>query len=172
MAVMTSDARGSWLNPKLGVGPSPIAGLGLFAVARIDVGAVCARLGGTFMTDAEFAAHIERRNFYSALAIDEGLHLVQADNDPTTKGNHSCDPNLWLAGAVTVVARRVIELGEEAAIDYALMTADPVWSMECRCRAANCRRQITGADWRLPDLQVRYRGHWSPFITRRIDKHP
>jgi hypothetical protein len=121
------------------------------------------------MNDADFAKHIAGKSHYSALAIDEDLNLVQADDDPTTKGNHSCDPNMWLADAMTVVARRLIDTGEEATMDYALVTVTEHWSMVCNCGSALCRRVVRGSDWRRSDLRDRYRGHWSPFIQRRID---
>jgi hypothetical protein len=161
-------ARSMWLNPKLVVGVSTIEGHGLIARARIEAGEECCRLAGELMTDEEFERHIADREHYSALAIDEHLHLVQPDDDPTAKGNHSCDPNLWLADAVTIVARRSISEGDEATIDYALVTVDPAWRMPCNCGSALCRRVVAGDDWRLPVLRERYVGHWSPFIERRI----
>jgi hypothetical protein len=41
-----------------------------------------------------------------------------------------------------------------------------------RCGSPLCRRLITGADWRLPTLQERYCGHFSPFINRRLGVCP
>ena len=156
------------LNPKLIARESPIAGFGLYAANRIEGGEVCCRLAGELMTDAEFGRYIAGRDHYSALAVDEGVNLVQSDNDPTTKGNHSCDPNMWMADAVTVVARRPVPIGDEATIDYALLTVDPTWTMLCNCQTDLCRHVVTGNDWRLAELRARYEGHWSPFIERRI----
>lgn len=140
----------------------------MFAIASIERDEVCCRLAGELMTEERFRVHVARRGHYSALAVDERLHLVQSDDDPTTKGNHSCDPNMWLAGAVTVVARRPIAAGDEATIDYALLTGEPTWSMECKCGSPLCRELVTGQDWRLTELRTRYEGHWSPFLERRI----
>jgi hypothetical protein len=155
------------LNRKLIVRRSAIAGLGLFAVARVERGEECCRLADELMTDERFRVYVAGRARYSALAVDERLHL-QSDDDPMTKGNHSCDPNMWLAVTLTVVARRPIAVGDEATIDYALLTVEPIWSMECNCGSALCRELVTGEDWRLPELRARYEGHWSPFIERRI----
>jgi GNAT superfamily N-acetyltransferase len=94
--------------------------------------------------------------------------VVQADDDPLACGNHSCDPNLWMADAITIVARRRIEAGEEATIDYALVTVDEGWRMACRCGSPLCRDVVTGSDWTRHDLQQRYRDHFAPFINQRI----
>jgi hypothetical protein len=92
---------------------------------------------------------------------------MQENDDPARYGNHSCDPNLWLADEVTVVTRRPVKVGEELTIDYGTMTVVP-WQMECSCGAALCRGVVTGDDWRRPDLRERYAGRFSPFINARI----
>ena len=158
----------SWLTPKLDVRPSPIEGLGLFAREPIDAGEPVAVMGGETMTDEQFARFLAGAERWSAAAIDEDLNLVQDLDDPLARGNHSCDPNLWMADELTLVARRDVGADQEATIDYALMTVDDAWSMACRCGSAECRGVVTGRDWRRADLQARYRGHFSPFIGRRI----
>jgi SET domain-containing protein len=155
--------RRSWLSPDVAVGPSEIEGTGLFARHAFAEGETVLVLGGTVIDDTELA----RLQPHSSLAIGEGVNLMQADDDPAQYGNHSCDPNLWLADEVTVVTRRPVEAGEELTIDYATMTVLP-WQMECRCGAAACRGVVTGDDWRRPDLQERYAGRFSPFINARI----
>jgi uncharacterized protein len=158
----------SWVHPALKVRPSRIEGLGLFAVHPIDEGVTCAVMGGTVLTDAEFEAFVAGRDRWSAAAIDEDRNVVQSDDDPVARGNHSCDPNLRMADAITLVARRHIEAGEEATIDYALVTVDEGWHMTCRCGLPQCRQVVSGADWKRPELQERYRDDFSPFIRRRI----
>ncbi len=84
--------------------------------------------------------------------------------------NHSCDPNLWLVDEVTFGARRDIRPGEEVTADYAYWQAeeDLIAAWTCHCGSPLCRGRVTGRDWRLPELQERYRGHFSPFINARI----
>jgi hypothetical protein len=142
---------------------SEIEGTGLFAGRTFEEGETVMVLGGTVVDDEELA----RLSPHSSLAIGEGVNLVQADDDPAQYGNHSCDPNLWLADEVTVVTRRPVEAGEELTVDYATMTVVP-WQMECRCGAATCRGVVSGDDWRRPDLRERYAGRFSPFINARI----
>jgi uncharacterized protein len=145
------------------VGRSGIEGTGLFARRALEEGETVLVLGGTLVDDAELA----RLSRHSSLAVGEGINLLQDEDDPARYGNHSCDPNLWLADEVTVVTRRPVAAGEELTVDYATMTVVP-WEMECRCGAASCRGLITGDDWRRTELQERYAGHFSPFVDARI----
>ena len=142
---------------------SAIDGSGLFTRRVLPEGETALVLGGILVGDAELA----RLPRHSSLAVGEGINLLQDDDDPARCGNHSCDPNLWLADEVTLVARRRIEAGEELTVDYGTMTVVP-WEMECRCGAAGCRGVVTGDDWRRPNLRERYAGRFSPFISARI----
>jgi uncharacterized protein len=81
--------------------------------------------------------------------------------------NHSCDPNLGGRGEITFAAMRDIRASEELTHDWA-MTADDDYSIECNCGAANCRKIVTGKDWRRPELQKRYAGHFSAYLARKI----
>ncbi|HYZ77063.1 MAG TPA: SET domain-containing protein-lysine N-methyltransferase [Gaiellaceae bacterium] len=155
--------RRSWLSPEVAVGPSEIEGAGLFARRAFAEGETVVVLGGTIIDDAELA----RLRPHSSLAVGEGVNLMQDDDDPAQYGNHSCDPNVWLADEVTLVTRRPVQAGEELTVDYGTMTVVP-WGMECRCGTANCRGIVTGDDSRRPDLQERYAGRFSPFINARI----
>ena len=163
----------SWLDPRVAVGLSLIAGRGLFATHSIGEGDVVAIGGGRIVSDDEFTAIIQERDGgYSALSIGEDLNLLQDDDDPGRFGNHSCDPNLWLADEVTLIARRTIVAGEELTTDYATMTGFANWSMDCSCASELCRGTITGVDWKLRALQTRYRDHFSPFLNDRISSIP
>jgi hypothetical protein len=73
-----------------------------------------------------------------------------------------------VADAITIVAHRRIEAGEEATIDYALVTVDEGWRMACRCGSPLCREVVTGSDWTRDDLQQCYRDHFAPLVKRRI----
>ncbi|MGH9214124.1 MAG: SET domain-containing protein [Acidimicrobiales bacterium] len=158
----------SWVTCRLVVRPSSIGGLGLFAAEEIKAGGLCMLLGGQLLDGDQFD-HVRRtRDRWSALVVGEGWHLLQDEEDLARFGNHSCDPNLWLTSATTVVARRRLVPGDEATFDYALATADDGWAMECRCGTTVCRGVVTGVDWRLPALQARYAGHFSPFIEGLI----
>lgn len=108
----------SWPGPRVSVRHSEVEGDGLFATAPIATGEVVMIVRGTIIDDRQLA---ELRP-HSSLAIAEDLNLVQGDDDPSQYGNHSYDPNLWLAGATTVTSRRDIVLDAELTIDDAVMT--------------------------------------------------
>ena len=156
----------SWVCPEIEVLPSPIDGLGLFATASIGAGQPVAIIGGRALSNEQFSRHITGLGHWSATAVERDVNVLQADHDPLSRGNHSCDPNLWMADELSLVARRPIQPHEEVTFDYALATVDERWSMKCRCRTTGCRGVITGSDWRRQDLRARYRGHFSPFIER------
>jgi hypothetical protein len=106
-----------------------------------------------------------------AVQVEEGLYQVSLRPDePADLGNHSCDPNAGLQGQITLVAMRSIAPDEEVCFDYAMSDGTPYDEFECACGAPNCRGQITGDDWRLPELWERYDGYFSPYLQRRINR--
>ena len=127
------------------------------------------RLGGDVMSDAEVRQQIDRGERYDGIAIEKDVNLrIRPSDWSGIHGNHSCDPNLWLAAPLEIAARRAIEQDEEVVSDYATYTMAPDWSMDCSCRSSLCRGTVTGDDWRRPELQQRYAGHFAPPITRLI----
>jgi hypothetical protein len=164
-----------WTDPHVRAGASSIDGNGLYASAPIRAGKVVFVWGGgTIISDAELRAIAASGRRYSSAAINENQHILWGLEDPDAGGpggaNHFCDSNLWMLDARTVGARRDIAAGEELTLDYALVTVSPEWRMECHCGSSRCRGVVTGNDWRLPELQERCVGHFSPFINARIAK--
>jgi hypothetical protein len=41
--------------------------------------------------------------------------------------------------------------------------------MECHCGAPNCRKVITGQDWRRKDLQEKYAAYMSWYLVEKIN---
>ena len=154
------------------VSDSAIAGRGLFTNQALEPGRVVLRLGGRLVSTAELARLLDESNRYvDTLTIFDDFHLVLPSGTTVHYGNHSCDPNLWHIGPYEIAARRWIEAGEELTIDYGTQSGAPGFSKACACRAAQCRDVVTSEDWRRPDLQARYAGHWVPALEERI-RHP
>lgn len=82
--------------------------------------------------------------------------------------NHSCDPSLVWEGE-QLVAFRDVAAGEELTVDYATTTTDPDLLVRCHCETYRCRQMVTGDDWRIPEVQRRYAGHFAPEVQRAID---
>jgi hypothetical protein len=149
------------------VRPSPIHGLGLFAREPIPAGALVAQWGGEILPLAELES-LKTRPRYDCAALSDDMIIVFREDDPIIHGNHSCDPALWMANDVTLTARRDVAAGEEITVDYALHSDDPAWEMACACGSPQCRHIIRGDDWKRPELQERYEGHFVPYLNRRI----
>jgi uncharacterized protein len=155
----------SWITPKAAKGGiSGIAGRGVHAIEPIAGGEVVAVKGGHIVASS-VAANLPEDIRNSAFPISADLSLAALTRDEhdgvMMLVNHSCEPNLGLAGNILLVSMRDIAAGEELTIDYALFLGDPGFTMDCHCGAAACRGTVRGTDWMLPDLQERYRGWFS-----------
>jgi uncharacterized protein len=163
----------SWITPKAVKGePSAIAGRGLLALEPIVRDEVVAVKGGHVVT-TEALRDLPERLQNSDVQITDDLHLVALGEEEYEAVmlfiNHSCEPNVGFAGNVVLVAMRDIDAGEELTTDYALFD-DYAGSMECTCGKAACRGTIGGRDWRLPELQERYRGYFSSYLGSRMER--
>ncbi len=162
----------SWISPKVEVRPSLIHGKGMFAITRIDQSQVVVIWGGNFTNKEEAERAKKAGKLIQQIGDDvfEVFSVEDRETDPTYFMNHSCDPNVWMQDEVTLVARRNLSLGEELTIDYALFEADEnfVGKWSCVCGSRLYRKGVTGKDWRLPELQIRYRNHFSPLLNKRI----
>jgi SET domain-containing protein len=165
----------TWNDPRIEIKKSPISGSGMFAREPFKKGEPVCIVGGIVMTNFDFEAFQSRHSTYNAIQIDEDRHLVeqpQITQSLDGSMNHSCDSNIWMDDEVTLIARRDISAGEEITVDYALFTTQPNWMLDnpCHCGSLYCRHTISGNDWKLREVQERYRNHFSPFINRRIEK--
>ncbi len=160
----------TWFHPNLEQRTSPVHGQGQFATDWIREGETVMIWGGTLYTGEDLKqGRIKGPISYSY--VEEDLVMAAPEDGRDYYINHSCDPNLWMADNVTVTARRDIAPGEEISGDYAVWEGEPEYTLgPCNCGSPLCRITITGNDWMLPELQERYKGHFLPFITKRIEQ--
>jgi len=166
----------SWLHPHLEKRDSAKQGAGIFARTAVRKGERLAIFGGKIMLiDDMYLLPEDLQRF--PMQIEDRFVLGPAGTEPedTDFFNHSCDPNSGFRGQVFLVAMRDICAGEEVTFDYAMTVAesvgsDMVFSLECGCGSAHCRKRITEKDWMLPELQHRYNGYFSPYIQEKIDR--
>jgi uncharacterized protein len=155
-----------WFDRRLVMRSSPIHGVGTFTTHAIHAGERLIWVSGGIVYTSE-----DWRTGRVQLAPEQ-YNEAQIGDDlfiATPKSlyyyvNHSCDPNM-----LNDVAWRDIAAGEEITTDYAYGEASPNYRLEpCSCGSSICRACVTGNDWKLPELQQRYRGYFSHHIERLI----
>jgi hypothetical protein len=161
----------SYRSPKTEVRASKIHGRGLFATANIAKDEIVAVKSGHIVDRKTLRAKITPQLGPVEIQIDDDLFIAPVTEEECEGSmlytNHSCNPNLGMRGEITFVAMRDIHAGEELTHDWA-MTDDDDYSVGCKCGAPNCRKTLTGKDWRRPDLQKRYAGYFSAQLARKI----
>ena len=149
----------SWFSPKTEKRMSPIEGRGLFAREAISGGEIVAVKGGAIMDSTTFAL-VRDEVSPADIQVEDDLYLAPRSAEEVAANilclNHACRPNVGVRGQITFVAMHDIPAGAELTIDYAMIDGDPDERMECSCGAPECRKVITGNDWRLPELRWRY----------------
>ena len=160
--------RQSWLSPLAVRRPAGAKGMGVFAVADVPADTTVAAFGGN-VVDRHELDRLDEAVRVHALQIDEELYLAgDPPFDDADYVNHSCDPNCGIIGSVLLVTMRDVAAGEELCFDYAMTDTDDYDEFACSCGTATCRRVVSGADWKDPELRDRYRGWFSAYIARRI----
>jgi uncharacterized protein len=159
----------SYFNPKCEARERPDGGCAVFAREKISKGELVSLWGGKILHRDQLdpaMPHFTQR----ILQVDEVLYLLTAEEkEPNDCFNHSCDPNLGFTGQIGLLTMRDIEAGEELTFDYAMSDGSPYDEFECHCGSADCRGKVTGDDWKLPELWLRYEGYFSPYLARRIE---
>ena len=161
----------SYLSPRTEVRVSRIHGRGLFAKTEIAKDEIVAVKGGHIVDRNTLREQIAPRLGPVEIQINDDLFIAPVTDEERELSmlysNHSCDANIGVRGEITFVAMRHIRAGEELTHDWA-MTDDDEYSVECKCGAPNCRKILTGKDWQRPDLQKRYAGYFSAYLTDKI----
>jgi hypothetical protein len=163
--------RFSYLSPKTEVRESKIHGRGLFATSDIARDEIVAAKGGHIVDRKTLREKIAPRLGPVEIQINDNLFIAPVTEEQRELSmlysNHSCDANLGMRGEITFLAMRDIRTGEELTHDWAT-TDDDNYSIEGKCGAPNCRKTAAGKDWQRPELQKRYAGYFSAYLTRKI----
>jgi uncharacterized protein len=162
----------SYVAPQLTVRElSHKGGCGLIAREPIVRGEVLVVWGGEAVTWDELMTFSDRDRRFS-VQVEEQVFLapVRRNLEPGDFINHSCSPNAGMSGQIAIVAMRDISPGEEVCFDYAMTDSVPYDEFPCGCGAVNCRGRVTANDWKLPELQKAYKGYFSPYLQRLINR--
>lgn len=163
----------SYISPKARKGlESRIHGRGLFAVEEIKKGEIVSVKGGEILTSKQLAAVCTQ--LHAEMQIADDLFIAPTNEDDFGKSmmclNHSCEPNLGIRSDIVFVAIRDIHSGEELTVDYAMMD-NTSSRFSCVCGSQLCRKEITGKDWKKKEVQERYQGYFSAYITSLISSN-
>jgi hypothetical protein len=166
---MELDHSPSFSNPKVVLRScSEKGGFGVFAGDYIQVGELIFAWGGEIVTEQQLADVPVKRSTHG-LQVDDGIYLLpMMEDDMADCVNHSCNPNAGMRGQISLVAMRDIQKEEEICFDYAMTDSSDYDEFECHCGSPNCRKMITGNDWRNPELHVKYAGYFSTYLERKI----
>lgn len=171
---MSEILKENYIDPRVEVRASSINGGGSFTTAPIKKGEVVIIWGGgVIVTNEEFEKGFKEGLYQPETAIHfdsdhKWVGLASEHHEQDAYLNHSCDPNLWFTNGWPLTARRDITIGEELTFDYATGETYPLHS-ECQCGTVNCRKHITGEEWKDTEFQEKYKGHFNPYIQGLIN---
>lgn len=162
----------SILSKKTEIRKTSLNGKGTFAIEDIKKGEMIYIRGGELM-------RMEEAYNYKPGECPDGIwpitdeYWLGAKNEEDFKSqkvyvNHSCNPNCGIKGEITFVAIRDIKVGEEITTDYAFIDNEE-YSFECTCGSNNCRKIITGYDWKIKELQDKYYDYFAQYLKEKID---
>ena len=168
---MRNINKKTWISSKIVILGSSIDGRGIFAKSDIRKGEKLIVWGCNY-TDKAGAEEAIKRGWPVMQWDDDLFSYDNGENHDEYSINHSCDSNMWMSDAFTLSARKDIYKGDELTVDYALLVSDEnyISPWDCNCKSSLCRGRATGKDWQNPQLQERYKGHFSPLLNKRIAK--
>ena len=159
----------NWLNPKAQMRNTPGKGSGSFAIEKIEKGEIVASFGGFVVRQDELDKYSKDRVARS-LQLNEKKYLLSGVKpEPGDMLNHSCEPNCGAIGTSSIIAKSDIQIGEELTFDYAMTDSSKYDEFVCACGKTNCRKKISGNDWKNQELQKEYKNYFSSFISKLIE---
>jgi hypothetical protein len=162
----------NWDSPKLELYETERCGTGVRAKSLIEKGESLGIFGGHILAlENRKSLPPELEHFYFQVSdrfVLTHISLAQVRQSKIEFINHSCAPNAGFRGQIELVALREIQPAEAITFDYAICTSEPDFRMECFCQSQNCRRIITGEDWKITALQKKYEGYFQPYLERKI----
>ena len=161
----------TYRSPKIEVRDDTLSGRGVVALEDIAKDEIVAIKSGRIV-NAEQLVKISAEVGDFALQISDDLYLSPTSpeeiDDMSVFINHSCDPNVGFLGQIAYVAMRAIKAGEELCHDYSMERSDDYF-LDCHCGSPMCRHQVTGNDWKLPELQESYGKYFSVYLYKKIN---
>ena len=159
----------SIISPKVEIRNDGINQKGMFAKELIRKGEVVYIKGGHLLHKNElFTSKVI--NSYLPISDDYFLGALDQEEEESVKlyNNHSCAPNCGMHGEITFVAIKDILPNEELTVDYAFIDNED-YSFKCTCGSSACRHVVTGRDWKIKEIQVKYYQYFAQYLRDKID---
>jgi len=152
-------------------GDDTIHGTCLVATRKISAGEMVWKLDEPMFTWDEVESWgPERREAFEWYGFQCGEDRYSLPEGLSREMNHSCDPNTWRDGSITLVARWDIEPGDEITYDYSSADIGHDFEMDCSCRSPICRGTISNRDYLDPDWQRRFGSNLPPHVLAAIER--
>lgn len=158
-----------WVTPKAKATKSAIDKLGVIAIKNISKEESVAVLGGVIVPKNELEEYHKSMGDVGIQVNDDFFIVPTTRNELEETGvfNHSCEPNIGLIDSITFVAIKNIKKGEELVLDYAFCESF-CQAFKCGCGSPQCRKIVTPNDWKIPQLQKKYRKYFSPYLKEKF----
>src|SRR3989338_10463752 len=109
---MKEPPKETFLSSKVEIKHSQVGGKGMFAKEPINKDETVIVWGGEY-TNKEGALRAKQEGKH-VMQWDEDVYSVEVrGEDPGYFINHSCDPNVWMTDAFTLITRKAIKKDEE-----------------------------------------------------------
>ena len=161
----------SYVSPKVEKRDINGRGYGLFAKEFISKGEIVSISGGIIITKDDFEKLKSEQLDYAYHITDDFLICPLNPSDPSDdwRMNHCCEPNCGLDGNIVFIAIRDILKDEELTYDYCMTETNPDYKMNLFCDKSSCRKVFSGNDWKIPEIQKRYKEYFSNYIKKLLD---
>lgn len=160
----------SYVSPKVEKRDINGRGCGLFAKEFISKGEIVSISGGIIITKDQFEELKDQGLDYAYHVTDNFLICPLNPDDPSDdwRMNHCCEPNCGLDGNIVFIAIKDILKDEELTYDYCMTETNPDYKMNLFCDKSSCRKVLSGDDWRIPQLQKKYKNYFSNYIKNHL----
>lgn len=158
----------SFLSDKIEIRESNTHNKGLFAKEMIKKGEIVFIKGGHILKkDKIFSSGII--NSYHPIDDEYYLGATNALEEEGVKLyiNHSCNPNCGIRGEITFIALMDVNIDMELTIDYAFLDNEE-YLFKCTCMENNCRKVVTGKDWKIKEIQHKYLQYFATYLREKI----
>lgn len=126
-------------NGDLYISKSKIHGFGLFVSIPFGQSAEISKLCGTNYRQEKYEL-ASTEHWPNAIGIGPLCWIIPTNEFAYI--NHSCSPNAYVGADLRIIAAENLNADDEITIDYSTIEADPFWSMDCNCKASNCRKKL------------------------------